>query len=138
MVGLRHPRSRIPRVSKILWHNLLDGAHGEAGDKAIYEEIIEDGDGNAGDETAGHEGAPEVYVTVDQESGYADAHGHVSHRRDEGHSIDELLHHEGEAEDRDCKYPGERDRNDHTKEGPEAAISVDHGGFFHILGNGFE
>jgi hypothetical protein len=43
---------------------LLDGAHGEAGDETIDEKIVQNGDGNAGDETTGHEGSPEVYVAV--------------------------------------------------------------------------
>src|SRR5882724_5159696 len=94
----------------------FDCAHGEAGDKTIDEKIVQDGDGNAGDETAGHEGTPKVYVAVDQEGGYADAHGHISHRGDERHSVDELLHHECETEDRDSEYSGEGNRNNHTEE----------------------
>src|SRR5439155_6830689 len=117
---------------------LLDSARGEAGDEAIHAEVVEDGDRHAGDEAAGHEGSPEVYVTVNQKSGHAHAHGEVSRRGDESHSVDELLHHQGEAEDRDREYPGEGDRDNHTKEGPEAAIAVDHGGFFHVLRDGLE
>ncbi len=117
---------------------LLDSACGEAGDEAIHEEVIENGDGNAGDEAASHEGSPKVYITVDQESGHAHAHCKVSHGGNERHSIDELLHREGEAEDRDSEYPGERDGDDYTDKGPEAAVAIDHGGLFYILWDGFE
>jgi len=75
---------------------------------------------------------------VDQEGGYADAHGHISYRGDEGHSVDELLHHECETEDRHSEDSGEGNRNNHTEERPEAAISVDHGGLFHILWDGLK
>src|SRR4029450_3579451 len=117
---------------------LLDSAHGEAGDETIDKKIVQNGDGNAGDETAGHEGTPKVYIAMDQESRHADAHGHISHRGDEGHSIDELLHYECETEDRDSEYSGEGNRNNHTEERPETAIAVDHSGLFHILWDSFD
>src|SRR5215470_7971371 len=41
---------------------LLDGAHGETGDEAVEEEIVEDGERHAGDEAGGHERAPVVDV----------------------------------------------------------------------------
>ena len=43
---------------------LLDGAHGEAADETVDEEIVKDGDGQAGDEAGAHERAPEVNVTA--------------------------------------------------------------------------
>ena len=58
---------------------LLDGARSEPGDEAIDEEIVENRDRDTGDKTAGHKGAPEVHVPVDQESGDAHAHGEVSY-----------------------------------------------------------
>ena len=57
---------------------LFDSTHGEAGDKAIHKKVVEDGDGDAGDEAAGHERPPEVYITVNQKSGHTHAHGEVS------------------------------------------------------------
>ena len=43
---------------------LFDRAHREAGDKPIDEEIVQDRDRHAGDETTSHKRAPEIDVAV--------------------------------------------------------------------------
>src|ERR1041384_2046166 len=96
--------------------------------KSIDDQVVEDRDGDAGDEAAGHERAPEVDVAVDEEGRHADADGEVARGGDEGDGVDELLEHEGEAEDRDGEDAGGRDRHDDLEEGGEAAIAVDHRG----------
>src|SRR3989442_13284264 len=58
--GARRPADGSPqRISR-----LLDGADREPGDEPIDEEVVEDGDGHAGDEAAGHDRAPEVDGSV--------------------------------------------------------------------------
>src|SRR5271155_3849558 len=53
--------------------SLLDGADGEAGDEAVEEEIVEEGDRQAGNEASGHERAPIIDVAANQENGDAGA-----------------------------------------------------------------
>src|SRR2546421_6668832 len=45
---------------------LFDGTNSKAGDEAIEKEIVDDGDGDAGDEAGGHQRAPVVDVAAYQ------------------------------------------------------------------------
>src|ERR1051325_6908328 len=117
---------------------LLHRSHREPCDESIHDQVVEDRDGDAGDEAAGHERAPEVDVAVDEEGRHADADGEVARGGDEGDGVDELLEHEGEAEDRDGEYAGGRNRHDDLEEGGEAAIAVDHRGLLDVLRDRFE
>lgn len=42
---------------------LLDSSDGEAGDEAVEEQVVEEGDGQAGNQACGHERAPVINVT---------------------------------------------------------------------------
>src|SRR5207249_2317428 len=54
---------------------LLHGADGEARNKTIDEQIVDDCDRQAGDQAGSHHRAPEIHVAADQKSRHPDAHG---------------------------------------------------------------
>src|SRR2546423_14739569 len=70
---------------------LLDGADGEASDEAVEEEVVDDGDGDARDESGGPERDPVVDVGVHDGHGHAHVHVYLSHRRDACQAGEALL-----------------------------------------------
>src|SRR5262249_8440601 len=85
-------RGRSSTCSATPWS--LHGSHREAGDEAVEEEVVEDGDRHAGDEAGRHQRAPVVDVAADQRDGHPDTDGHLLDGRDERQAVDELLEHE--------------------------------------------
>src|SRR5712664_3934713 len=68
---------------------LFDGPNSKSRDKPIEEEIVDDGDGDAGDQAGGHQRAPVIHVAAHQRHRHADAHGHALDGGDEGQAVDE-------------------------------------------------
>src|SRR2546422_8142559 len=131
---LRMNRRR-PSMSSL---RLVDGADGEAGDEAIEEEIVNDRQRHAGDETCRHQRPPVIHVTPHERYRYTHADGHPFDRRDEGQAVDELLDGEGEGEDHDGQEPRHGQGEDDAPDGPEAAAPVDHGRVLDLFRQGLE
>src|SRR5438132_5766290 len=117
---------------------LLYRAHGESRDKPVEEEVVDNGDGDAGDEAGGHQRAPVVDVAAHQGDGHADADRHALHGGDEGEAVDELLDHQREREDHDREQAGHGQRQDDAPDGPRAAAPVHHGRLLDLLGQALE
>src|SRR6266853_1863946 len=122
---------------------LSDGAasalhrpHGEALNKTIDEEIVDDGERNADNQGGGHERPPVIDVAPDQRDRHAQAYGHLVDRAEEGQRIHELLHYQREAEN-DHRQDARNDQpwRDFYDHG-EPAVPVDHRLLLDIPGNG--
>src|SRR6267378_1732711 len=106
--------------------------------QAAHEQVVEEGDRHAGDEAGSHQRPPEVHVPAHQEGGHPDADGKVAPAVDEGEPVDELLHHQREAEDHHREQPGHRHGQDHADESPQSAHPVHHRRLLDVPGDGLE
>ena len=97
------PADRSPCRTSIACQALLDGADGEPGDKAVEEHIVQQGDGQAGDQAGSHQRAPVIHVAAHQKSGHANADHLVGLRRDERQRVHKFLGHQGERENHHCE-----------------------------------
>src|SRR3989442_14645807 len=87
-----------PPGENLLARLALQGSGGETGDETVNEEVVDHGDGDAGDQTRGHERAPVEDVAADQRHGHTQAHRHLPYRADERQRVYEVLHHQGESQ----------------------------------------
>src|SRR3989441_13025756 len=116
-----------PRAAAPLEHPLsLHGAHGEALDEAVDEQVIDDGERDAREQRSRHQGPPVVDVTPHQRDRDSQAHRHPLHRADEGQGVHEFLHHQGEREDDHRQDPRDDEPGRDLQDDREAAVAVDH------------
>src|SRR5665647_2169396 len=114
-----------PRKSR--WW-LLDGAGGQATDKVLLDKGEEDDDGNDRDDRGCEQLVPVLFVAGDV-GGDADGERFLCVIQHEGKSDDVLVPGGDEGEDHGSHDAGHRERQHDPGEGPEAAATVEVGGF---------
>src|SRR5919197_350620 len=90
-----------PALEREISTGSFDRPYCKPGDEAVEEEVVDDGDRHAGDQTGGHQRAPVVDVAADEGDRDADADGHLLDGGDERQAVDELLDDERQREDHD-------------------------------------
>src|ERR671918_298487 len=134
--ALRKSRRERSRLSQFMWY-LLSRASPECAarktlDEAVEEDVVEEGDRDAGDERGGKQPLPEEDVAADELGRHADGDRLRVRARDEGERVDELVEGEREREDDDGEDPRDRDREDDPPERPQSGGAVHLGGILEL------
>src|SRR5205807_215963 len=111
--------------ARLCYARLLDGALADALHEVVEKEVVEDGDGDAGQQRPGHQFPPEVLIAADEIAGDAERDRLLDRRRDEGERVDELLHAEREGEDGDGEDARYGERQDDAEDRLEPVAAVD-------------